>query len=86
MRYINKEIQVYLSHGAQELIQVSNIFTPNSIGSFNAQTISHIKAFQIGDFTITPYLVDHSAFDAYAFLIEAEGKRLFYSGDFRASG
>ena len=31
-------------------------------------------------------LVDHSAVDAYAFLIEAEGKRIFYSGDFRAHG
>jgi len=42
--------------------------------------------FEIGPFTITPYLVDHSAYDAYALLIEAEGKRLFYSGDFRAHG
>jgi len=49
----------------------------------------HFKAwepFQVGDFRITPYLVDHSAIDAYAFLIEAEGKRLFYSGDFRSHG
>ena len=30
--------------------------------------------------------MDHSAVDSYAFLIEAEGKRIFYSGDFRASG
>lgn len=44
------------------------------------------KSFSIGLFTITPYLVDHSAYDAYALLIEADGKRLFYSGDFRAHG
>jgi ribonuclease J len=44
------------------------------------------QPFTIGDFTITPYLVDHSATDAYAFLIEAEGKRLFYSGDLRSHG
>ena len=42
--------------------------------------------FVIGPFTITPYLVDHSAFDAYSLLIEADGKRVFYSGDFRAHG
>jgi ribonuclease J len=30
--------------------------------------------------------MDHSAFDAYAFLIESNGKRLFYSGDFRGHG
>ena len=42
--------------------------------------------FDVGPFHITPYLVDHSAFDAYALLIESGGKRLFYSGDFRAHG
>ncbi len=41
---------------------------------------------QIGPFHITPYLVDHSAYDAYALLIEANGRRLFYSGDLRAHG
>src|SRR6202012_4717140 len=39
-----------------------------------------------GPFTITPHLVDHSGFDAYALEIEAGGKRLFYSGDLRAHG
>ena len=40
----------------------------------------------LGPFRITPYLVDHSAYDAYALLIEAGGRRLFYSGDLRAHG
>jgi ribonuclease J len=40
----------------------------------------------IGPFTVTPFLVDHSAYDAYALLIEAGGRRLFYSGDIRAHG
>ena len=40
----------------------------------------------IGPFRITPYLVDHSAYDAYALMIEADGRRLFYSGDLRAHG
>lgn len=44
------------------------------------------KSIQIGPFLVTPYLVDHSAYDAYALLIEADGKRVFYSGDFRAHG
>lgn len=42
--------------------------------------------FVLGPFTITPYLVDHSAYDAYALLVEAGGERLFYSGDIRAHG
>ena len=41
---------------------------------------------QLGPFTITPFLVDHSAYDSYAILIDAEGKRIFYTGDFRGHG
>jgi ribonuclease J len=40
----------------------------------------------VGPFTITPYMNDHSAFDAYSLLVEADGRRLFYTGDFRAHG
>jgi hypothetical protein len=41
---------------------------------------------ELGPFKVTPFLVDHSAFDAYAVLVEAGGQRLFYSGDLRAHG
>jgi len=44
------------------------------------------QGFGIGPFHVTPYLVDHSAYDAYGLLIEGGGQRLFYSGDFRAHG
>lgn len=40
----------------------------------------------VGPFTVTPYLVDHSAYDSYALLIEAGGRRLLYSGDLRGHG
>jgi ribonuclease J len=41
---------------------------------------------KINDFTVTPFLIDHSAFDAYAFLIECDGKKVIYTGDFRRHG
>lgn len=44
------------------------------------------ERFAIGPFQITPILTDHSAFDAHMLLIEAAGKRLLYSGDFRMHG
>ena len=44
------------------------------------------RTIEVGPFAITPYLVDHSAFDAYAMLIEANGRRLFYSADIRGHG
>jgi ribonuclease J len=44
------------------------------------------ETFEIGPFRITPYQVEHSAFDAFALLVEASGRRVFYTGDFRAHG
>jgi ribonuclease J len=41
---------------------------------------------EVGDMVITPYRVDHSAYDAYMFLIEADGKRVLHTGDFRTHG
>lgn len=40
----------------------------------------------VGDIKITAFTVDHSAYDAMAFLIEAEGKQVLYSGDIRTHG
>jgi len=44
---------------------------------------AHKKA---GDFTVTTLMIDHSAFDAYMFLIECEGCRVLHTGDFRMHG
>lgn len=49
--------------------------------SFNPRQI-----IEIGDIWITPYFVSHSAYDAYMFLIEAEGTRILHTGDFRGNG
>ena len=38
------------------------------------------------DFFVIPYFVSHSAFDAYMFLIECEGKKILHTGDFRRHG
>ena len=43
-------------------------------------------ALEIGPFTVTPFLIDHSAFDAYMVLVEVHGKRALYSGDVRTRG
>ena len=50
------------------------------------QAFSPGKPFLIGDIQITPFCIDHSACDSYLFLIEADGKRLLYTGDFRLHG
>ena len=50
------------------------------------QTFSPLQEIVIGDIKIIPYLVSHSAYDAYMFLIEAHGKRILHTGDFRGHG
>ena len=43
--------------------------------------LAHRQPFELGPFRITPFLNDHSAFDAYSLLVEADGRRMFYTGD-----
>jgi ribonuclease J len=83
---VNTDIPVYMSRGCKEIIEVSNFFGQTGYDLKNIKTVEMWQPFHIGDFTITPYLVDHSAFDAMAFLIKSENKKIFYSGDFRGHG
>ncbi|MEG2087614.1 MAG: MBL fold metallo-hydrolase [Angelakisella sp.] len=39
-----------------------------------------------GDIRVTPFLVDDSLHEGYLLLIEGEGKRVVYAGDYRANG
>lgn len=88
--HAHPDIPVYISDGAFRLIRVLNVFTREQClaGLSEPRTVRHNESFEIGEFRVTPYLVDHSAYDAMSFLVEekATGKRLFYSGDFRSGG
>ena len=50
------------------------------------QTIAPEQTIEVGDIQITPYFVSHSAYESYMFLIEARGKRILHTGDFRDHG
>lgn len=82
----NSDWPVYIGEGAEKLLRAAAFFT--SSAEFPQQVIPYSarSPFKVGPFTITPFLVDHSAYDAYCLLIEADGKRLLYSGDFRLHG
>ena len=85
-RYIHKDICFYLGKAAKKLIDLTVMFTSVEGSISNYHSIQSGKVFNCGGFKITPFLMDHSAFDSYAFLIEADGKKLIYSGDFREHG
>ena len=44
------------------------------------------EPFLIGDIKITPFYNCHSIYDSYMFLIEADGKRIWHTGDYRQHG
>jgi ribonuclease J len=76
---------VYCGKAAESLIRLTSAI----VGKSPLQAFEHWKShvpFRLGPFTITPLLTDHSAFDAYMLLIEVEGCRILYSGDFRMHG
>ena len=83
---LDPSVPVYIGELGKHLIDATRILLGNKLHPNEFRYFKSWRHFSIGDFTITPYLVDHSAADAYGFLIEAEGKRVFYSGDFRAHG
>ena len=84
--YLHPETKYYLGEAAHKIIKLTSIFTPQQNNIKNPTYFKKSKTFNIGNITVTPYWMDHSAFDAYAFLIEHNGKTLFYSGDFRGHG
>lgn len=84
--HVHPDIPIYLSEGAQRLIEVTAIFTPNKVKLNKPVHFQWSGQFTVGAFEVTPHLVDHSSFASFAFEIEAEGKRIFYTGDFREHG
>jgi len=68
LSFVNPAIPVYMSQGCKELIMLSQFFGQTDCNLRNIVTVRPWQTFRKGIFTITPYLVDHSAFDALAYL------------------
>lgn len=87
LNYVNQSIPVYIGDGAKKVINASRLFFPDNTAEIQeSNRLNDRSTLEIGPFKITSFLVDHSAYDAYAIMVEAGGKRLFYTGDFRAHG
>jgi ribonuclease J len=87
MEKMGTEIPIYIGQLSLDLINATKIFRGKPQLNGNFKIIKAWESFTIADtFHVKPYLTDHSSPEAFAYLIEADGKRVFYSGDFRASG
>lgn len=83
---VSPQIPLVMGRATESIIRAAADFVPDAVKLDAAQYLEHGKPIQLGPFTVLPRLVDHSGFDAYAMEVEANGKRLFYSGDLRAHG
>ncbi|MBR5266062.1 MAG: hydrolase, partial [Clostridia bacterium] len=79
------EIPIYIGKGAADVTNAARRYLNKPEYKFSAYYETG-KTITVGDLCITPYLCDHSAFDAYMFHIACGDKTLIYSGDFRSNG
>jgi len=77
---------ILIGSAAEKILRAASVFVPGEVRLGNAAHLQDRTPIALGPFTVTPFLMDHSAYDAYAILVEADGQRLFYSGDLRAHG
>jgi ribonuclease J len=86
MREVSRQVPIYMGAATERILRETAFYTPMGLDVGSAAHLVHREPLQIGPFTITPFLTDHSAFDAYGLLVEADGRRLYYSGDLRGHG
>lgn len=79
-------VPVFIGEAAERIVNEATWFTGSRFSFRTAGHLHHRKPLTVGPFRITPFLNDHSAYDAYSLLIDAAGRRLFYTGDIRGSG
>ena len=79
------KIPIYMGEKSHEIHKVTREYIKKEYLK-EPKTFKPEEEFLIGDIKITPYLCDHSAFDSHMFLLECEGKKILYTGDFRSNG
>ena len=80
-------VPIFLSRGTAKMMRTGAMFARQpDVPSHRQRLLAPLTPTGIGDFTVTGYPVDHSAFGSMAFLVEADGQRLLYSGDLRLHG
>lgn len=83
--YITPGIPLLCTKGTSKMLMAGAIFARQPEIK-NRDVLRPFKETRIGDIAITPLPVDHSSFESAALLVEANGARLFYSGDLRLHG
>ena len=87
LAHVSSRVPVIMGVNARRILkQVTPFFRSNWSNPSSGLDLKSEIPIKLGPFKITPFLIDHSGFDSYSLMIEADKKRLFYSGDFRIHG
>lgn len=78
-------LPIYMGAATQRILEAANYWSWGLVLPTPGH-LHHRERLELGPFTVTAYLNDHSAFDAYSLLVEGGGRRLFYTGDIRGHG
>ena len=92
---IPQDIPLYIGSTAKKLLEIltEKLDSGMKAAEKGLPRIESIKCYfpgqkleVFGDIHVTPFIVDHSALDAYMFFIETGGKKILFTGDFREHG
>jgi ribonuclease J len=82
---IHPGIPLYMGERAIAVMEAMARYLGKPLG-FGVRPYQRREQVVVGDIKVTPFIIDHSAFDAYMLLAESDGESVLYTGDFRSSG
>jgi hypothetical protein len=74
---VSPRVPLYIGREAAALLKAAEFFSAAGIDLHPTGYLADRVPLQIGAFTVTPFLADHSAFDSYSLLVEAGGGESF---------
>lgn len=86
INYILDDIDVYVEKVSKKIYELLSVFTYKDVKFKTIDMFFNKKIVINDDIVITPYIVDHSSYNSSMLLIEADGKRVLHTGDYRSHG
>lgn len=83
---VDRRVPVHMGARAAAMCRETRFFVPVALDIGRTRDLADGRPVRLDPFTVTPFTVDHGIDDAFALLVEADGRRLLYSGDLRGHG
>lgn len=86
INYVLDDVDVYVEPVSKNIYNLLSTFTHKKIRFKTKDMNFNQKIIINDDIVVTPYIVDHSSYNSSMLLIEADGKTVLHTGDFRNHG